>query len=70
LRGFCALRRAENTRNVSEAILGCLSPRDLRRTGVRAGRLAEKLNGEWVEKNKVRKERHVRWRAEVEVLGA
>lgn len=70
LAGFITFRRAEKTRNDSEATRGCLSARALRRTGVRIGSAPANDGGEWVEKNKARNDKHVRWRVDVDVVGA
>jgi hypothetical protein len=50
LTGFSESKRAKNTQNNSDAILGCLSPRDFKRTGVREGREAAYAFGECIEK--------------------
>jgi hypothetical protein len=64
-----AFKSAENTRKDSEAIRGCLSLSDFRRTGVITGSELENVGGECVANNKARKDRHVKCRVEVEVVG-
>jgi hypothetical protein len=65
-----AFKRAENTRNDSEATRGCLSPSTLRRTGVKVGSAPENVGGAWVEKNSAKNDKQVRCIVDVEVVGA